>query len=1108
LFVGADRRLYEAKRHGRDRVTADDPLAPVQMTFEAGSRVLGRELPLATLRQFFEHLPDRQHGALAISGPFGSGKTWFLAEAVKMARLRGYAAWSLNARPALRTRVYGAVTEAKPLASSLPPPAAGEKVFIRAVQSYLSEEGKAGLILAVDNLAELDRDTFELLRRLLFASEINVAALIYTIDPASAYHAAPLEAPLEVQVELGPLSTLGVRLWLRSVLRWEAPESFCQWLHRETDGLPGNLHSGLNYLIQQQVVQPLKAGWSLSAAYERIQLRHELTRLLRLPSHNLPAAVGGFVGRDDELHLLKQLLATEPLVTVAGSGGIGKTRLALQAAAEMLERFRDGVFVVSLASVANIDVMISTTAQVLGLAFVGQEDGREQLLNHLASKEMLLILDDFQYSLNAAELLAHMRQRLPKVRLLITARDRLALPGEMTVELRGLPIPPEASEALRGGALPPNFYSAEQLFLLAARRAVPDFVLTDEDRLHVRRICQLVEGLPLGIELAAVWTPLFSCRDIALQIERNVDFLATSRVDVPERQRSTRAVLDYFWSLLAEDERRRVRGLSVFRGGFEREAAHRVADASLFFLSALVDKAFLRRGPSGRYEMHELLRQYADLKLSELHDEQLAAGDRHCTYYAEFLQRSQALVKGGEQAAALAAVNVEIANVRAAWLWAVTRGLAVEIRGSMLSLALFYDIQNWYQEGAEIFIRARQAWEAGAGHPAVLAAQPDATLAQLLTGQGIFWHRLGLNGQSHESLDTSLDILSSLPAGDCQSERALTQYFLGLVKLDLGEYDAARSLLRQSLKLRREVNDSHGVALALNELAGVAYHLGDYTEAGHLYQESLQLRRAIGDQYGVLRSLSHAGELALDLGDYSQAQALLDEGAQLSRVLGKRLGSADSLRHLGRLDEVRGDAAAARQHYRDSLAFNQDSGSPKQIAHDLLALANLALHDGDYLEAQRLNAESLALSRRTGYRRGIALAQLGLGDVALSSQGTPDGLAYACYEDAIQTALTIHALPCVLAALVGIAALWDTVGRRAQAVGLLMFALYHPACNQRTRDRATRLLSRLETDLPAAQVAQAEERGRHRPLDEAVSEALAAGAAEPDHASQTEPDPK
>jgi diguanylate cyclase (GGDEF)-like protein len=1085
LFECADRRLYEAKRHGRDRVVVEDPLTPMQMTFEAGSRVMERELPLATLRQFFDQLPVRQHGALSIAGPMGSGKTWFLAEAVKMARLRGYAAWSLEGRLALRTRVYGAIAEAKPLGPGLPPPAAGERVFVRAVQAYLKEEAKAGLILAVDNLSDIDHDTFEVVRMLLFSADIPVSGLIYTVDPANAYQSSLVESPLQVQVELRPLTVLGVRLWLRSVLRWEAPEALCQWLHDQTAGLPGKLQAALTYLIKQEVLQPLESGWSVAVPYDKLDLRAELEALRRPPPNNLPRFASGFVGRDEELQMLKQRIANEPLLTVVGPGGIGKTRLALQVAAEMLDRFRDGVFLVSLVSVMALDVMISTIAQVLGLSFTGSEGAREQLLNHLAGKELLLILDDLGYQLDAAELLLEFQRRAPKIRLVITGRDWLDLPGSTVFELHGLPLPPTAGEAVRGGALPASHYSAEQLFLLAARRASANFALTDDDRQAIRHICQLVDGMPLGIELAAAWTPLFSCRDIAEQIERSLDFLTTRRADIPERQRSTRAVIDYFWGLLAEDERRRVRGLSMFRSGFEREAAHQVAEASLFFLSALVDKAFLRRLPSGRYEMHELLRQFAQLSLAERPGELAAAGERHSRYYAEFLDRCRGQMKGAEQGPALAAINAEIDNVRAAWQWAVDHGQADAIQQCFETLVLFYDTQNWYHEGWETFSRAAEAWRAQPTPAAPPEADP--TLARLLAGQGIFAHRLGQNGPAAELLQAGLDALRRLPRTETLYDLPLVLYFLGLVKLDLGEYELASDLFRRSLERRRDAADAFGMGVVLNELAGVALHLGQYAEARQLYRESLDLRRRIGDRNGVALSLSAASELALELGEYTQAQALLRECAEVTRLLGQPHGRPYELRNLGRLADAQNDYETAWRCYSDSLKFDQDSGNPKEIAHDLIGLADVALHSGDLAEAQRLYGESLALSRQAGYRRGVVRALAGLGDAAAEADA---GRAYEHYSEALQTAQAIQAVPWVLAAAVGMASLTARDDHHGPAVELLTLAMYHPACNHRTRERAARLLSRLEAELPGTEVAEAEDRGRRRELDDAIQDLL------------------
>jgi tetratricopeptide (TPR) repeat protein len=354
-----------------------------------------------------------------------------------------------------------------------------------------------------------------------------------------------------------------------------------------------------------------------------------------------------------------------------------------------------------------------------------------------------------------------------------------------------------------------------------------------------------------------------------------------------------------------------------------------------------------------------------------------------------------------------------------------------------------------------------------------------------------------------------LGVLQQLPGSEAASEVPLAQYFLGLVKLDLGEYDPARELFAQSLERQRAAEDRYGIALALNEMAGVALHLGQYSAARELVEEALALRRSIGDQHGIAVSLSAAGELALELGEFDQAQALLQECAEYTRRLGKRAGQPYALHHLGWLADARGDYETARRHFGDSLAFNRDSGNAKEVAHDLLGLGQVALHAGDAVEAERLHQESLGLSRQAGYRSGMVRALVGLGDAAQARQasaaerplplgrgvtpapiGALDRRAYDCYEEALQAARAMSALPWVLAAAVGMATVCARAGNSDGAAEVLTMTVYHPASSHRTRQRAARLLSRLEAELPADQVGQAEERGRHSQLDEALGRLL------------------
>ena len=330
---------------------------------------------------------------------------------------------------------------------------------------------------------------------------------------------------------------------------------------------------------------------------------------------NLPAAPTPLVGRESELAALTQLLDNPQcrLLTLVGPGGIGKTRLAIEAAAARREVFVDGVVLASLAAVNSPTFMLPALASALGFSFYGSTNPRNQLLNHLSEKQMLLVLDNLEQLLEGVELVADILRRAPGLKLLATSRERLNLLGEWVVEVQGLAVPPA------GQAKGVEECSAVALFVQSARRAKAGFALRAGDEPAVAHICRLVEGMPLAIELAASWVRMLSCQEIAREIEHNLDFLVASTRDLPERHRSLWAVFDHSWKLLSGEEQRELSQLSVFRGGFTRQAAEAVAGASLAALSSLVTKSLVRRASAlddlTYYDLHELVRQYAHVQL-------------------------------------------------------------------------------------------------------------------------------------------------------------------------------------------------------------------------------------------------------------------------------------------------------------------------------------------------------------------------------------------------------------------------------------------------------------------------------------------------------------
>ncbi|NTU85853.1 MAG: SARP family transcriptional regulator, partial [Chloroflexales bacterium] len=452
---------------------------------------------------------------------------------------------------------------------------------------------------------------------------------------------------------------------------------------------------------------------------------------------SLPTAATPLIGREQELAQIAALLAdpAKRVITLVGPSGIGKTRLAL-AAAEGSSTARPVIWV-PLAGLHAPELLAFAIAEALGITFHGQTSPQGQLLEYLGHADLLLALDNFEHVLESAPFIAMIEERAPGVTLLITSHEHLNLRGEWVVTVEGLSTPAgdDSGEIASSGAA--------QLFVECARRLHPRRIFAPEEWPGVVRICRLVGGIPLGIELAAAWSALLSCAEIADEIERSLDFLATSARDMPERHRSMRAVFDYSWRLLSERERAVFARLSVFHGGFSRAAAEAVARAELMALLALANKSLLRRSAHGRYELHELLRQYGADKLRADPSAEDEARDRHADYFAAFLARCEQRLKSGDQLAALAEVGAELENVRAAYGRLADKGRWETLGGSIGGLFVFFAATSRAWEAETIFGAVTDLLKQAQGETAALKPAHELVLGRLLCAGGAFEMRLG-----------------------------------------------------------------------------------------------------------------------------------------------------------------------------------------------------------------------------------------------------------------------------------------------------------------------------------------------------------------------------
>jgi predicted ATPase/DNA-binding XRE family transcriptional regulator len=738
---------------------------------------------------------------------------------------------------------------------------------------------------------------------------------------------------------------------------------------------------------------------------------------------NLPVLPTPLIGRQREMDELTQLLRDPQcrLLTLVGPGGIGKTRLAIETASHMQDSVVDGIYFIPLASVNSVRFIVPMIADSVGFSFQSTAtiEPREQLFNHLKEKQILLLADNLEQLLTepVAELFSELLTAAPKVKLLVTSRESLDLQGEWIFEVQGLPIPESRASEER------TQNTSVELFLQRARRAHAGFNATADNYPAIIRICQLVDGMPLGIELAAAWVRTLSCDEIVKEIERGLDFLSVTTRDMPARHRSMRAVFDHSWKLLSGEEQAVLLQLSVFRGGFQREAAEQVAGAKLSALSALVTKSLVRRSGDNRYDLHELIRQFAAEQFANYPEEHIATHVRHGSYYLTYFGGADARLRSSAQRETLVELTAEMDNFRTAWEWAVTHSEFSFIEQTIRPLAYFYDIRGWLQEGIDTFDNAVTRLE---------ISSPDRinqiALAHALASRSVLETRLGLYERARVGLERSLKILRPL-----DEPRVLVESItlLGNVMEFTGEYARASELYTDGLEMAITIGDHWFAALCLTcliPLDGGNTMAVTPDDTYQRFQTVVSDWRVIGDPRFTAIGLNILSWLALKLGRFDEARAALEESIKLNLSVGDRWGLAFAYRGLGLIAQAQGEHIQAVDIFRKSLDMLTELGARPDIARLLAEMSRSVFALGDEVKAEQGWRESLRIANQT---RGVWVA---------------------------------------LEALVGIASLQAKRGECEQALELLLIVLKHSASIQETKDRAVRLRTELEAQLTPVQI--------------------------------------
>ncbi|MBC7870245.1 MAG: AAA family ATPase [Chitinophagaceae bacterium] len=666
--------------------------------------------------------------------------------------------------------------------------------------------------------------------------------------------------------------------------------------------------------------------------------------------HNLPLASTPFIGRTHELADIAKLIVDPDcrLLTLVGPGGIGKTRLALEAVGE-LETYTDGVYFAPLQPLSSPDFIVSTIAEALNFQFCPGEEPKQQLLDYLRDKDLLLVLDNFEHLLNGVGIVNDILIYTPHVKVLATSRERLNLSSETIFNVGGMRVPDAKTTDDVAD------FSAVRLFIQNARRVRSNFTVEHDDLIHLAHICRLVGGMPLALLLAASWIEILSLKEIAEEIERGTDLLETEMHDLPERHRSIQATLDYSWKQLAESEREVFEKLSVFQGGFTREAAQEVTGASLKTLAALVNKSFVGVEGGGRYNLHELMRQYGEKKLI-MSGGLEAAQDAHSAFFGQLMSRHECDIKFQRQVQTLNEIEQDFINVCAAWQWAAERQNHNVIKLMAEALNWFCDLKAYFTEGEELFRTASEHFMA------LDDVEPHLTYNRLRARRtrmiviGLLSYLTNI-----EELIAELEVIvAENRQFDDLAETAFSIQILGLVLTKTSdEANQYLSYFEESFRIYRDLNDPYYMS---DILVWISFEQPDPQQTMQLLHEARELKRQVGDENGEGYVLNHLARYAFGAHRFAESEQYFQEAVASQRRRADIQGLNFTLLVGAEAKMLQGEFQEARNLGEECLstAIALNNTARKKAALALLGL--ILIVNEDYTEGKRLFQTALSIS--------------------------------------------------------------------------------------------------------------------------------------------------
>lgn len=703
-------------------------------------------------------------------------------------------------------------------------------------------------------------------------------------------------------------------------------------------------------------------------------LREDFPALKTLDTrrNNLPVQLSSFIGRDKEIDEIKDLLKQTHLLTLTGSGGAGKTRLALQAASELIDEFESGVWFIELDSLTDESHLATSIIKILGIIENSKHTAEELLIDYLKDKQMLLIFDNCEHVIEAASSLAYkILTKCPDLIIIATSREALRCDGEIIYQVATLDYP---DARIKHSLEDISGYESVKLFIERAAAVNSNFRLTEENKDMLALICCRLEGIPLAIELAAARTKTLSLSQINQRLDDRFSLLTTGSRTSQPRQQTLRNLIEWSHELLTEKEKILWSRLSVFSGGWTLEAAENICSCSMILkkdivrlLEALTEKSIIQfNDEKVRYSMLETLKQFGLEKLRESMDNEYdKLIERHLKFYTDLALTCDEQIRGKNIVSILNILDVESRNIETAIKRAL-KGQQSDAARIAVAMRYYWDIRGFTSEALERM-------------ELILNELTDDELImkhKVMTAMGSFYRLKSNFAKAKELFDECLEYYrkSNNREGIAESLNNL-----GLVEFNRGEYPQAFALANESLEIREKTGDKNLIADTLSTIGHVLFYQGNYDPALEIFKRSIAIRREIEDLAGIAISLNGIGLIALDQGDYRRAIESFDENLSINRQIGFKHGIAITLNNLGAIEQEQGDYKKASDYHEESLAIRRQIGDKRGIALILCNLGSVNYEWGNYDRACEYYRESLKIAQEVGDKYIINLAKTNLG---------------------------------------------------------------------------------------------------------------------------------